>query len=103
MADVAAGAKRIVPSRFQDPPSPLSASQTVRIAPPAASTRFSFPSAKKPIERLSGDQKGKKALSAPATGCAAAESSSRSHKDGDMPTFPAVKARRLPSGDSAIS
>ena len=43
--------------------------------PPRASTRFIWPSAKNPIEWLSGDQNGQRARSVPDSGRASAESS----------------------------
>src|SRR5262245_59035977 len=46
---------------------PNGASQIVRAAPPSTGIRFIFPAAKKPSERLSGDQKGFEAPSVPAT------------------------------------
>src|SRR5258706_525964 len=60
------GVKRIVPSRFHVPPLGSGASQIVKTAPPSASIFLSFPLAKKPMERLSGDQKGREAPSVPA-------------------------------------
>src|SRR5713101_8798331 len=54
-----AGVKTMTPSRFQVPPRPESASQRLWGGPPEASILFNFPSAKKAINRLSGDQKGK--------------------------------------------
>ena len=63
-----AGANRIVPSRFQVPPSPAGASQTRCAAPPRASMVFNAPSAKNPRKRLSADQNGKAAPSVPGSG-----------------------------------
>ena len=57
----------------------LEASASVCGAEPPRSTRFSLPSAKKPTERLSGDQNGNVTPSVPATGCAEAEASDRTH------------------------
>src|ERR1700693_802174 len=101
--DVGAGAKTIVPSRFHVPPTPLSASQIVRIAPPEGSMRFNFPSAKKPTKRPSGDQKGKKAFSAPTTGRAEDSWRVRIQRAGCPPGLEAVKTRRVPSGERASS
>ena len=61
MGPVKIGAKRIVPSRFQAPPRPNGARASGLIEPPSMSIRFSSLFAKKPIERLSGDQKGRTA------------------------------------------
>ena len=61
--------KTIIPSRFQVPPRLSGASQIVTGSPPEMSIRFSFCSAKNPICRLSGDQKGDKAPSVPASAC----------------------------------
>jgi hypothetical protein len=47
----------IAPAALQLPPSGNGASASVCGGPEPASIRFSFPDAKKPIERLSGDQK----------------------------------------------
>src|SRR5687767_1559582 len=52
------GAKRIVASRSQEPPRPFGASQRACAGPPLAATFLSLPSAKNPMYRLSGDQKG---------------------------------------------
>jgi hypothetical protein len=71
------GANRIVPSAPQLPPTPTSASHKVCTGPPAASTRFSIPPAKKASERPSGDQNGCRAPSVPASGSARSESSGR--------------------------
>ena len=43
------------------------------------STRFSFSSAKNPMDRLSGDQNGDVPCSVPGSGRAAEESSDRTH------------------------
>src|SRR5215471_17855120 len=59
-------AKRITPSRLHVPPRPLgAASQRMTAGPPAASTFFNFPSAKKARNFPSGDQKGKSEFSVP--------------------------------------
>ena len=79
------------------------ASQIVRTAPPEASIRFNFPSAKNPTDRPSGDQNGKKAFSAPTTGCAE-DSVEAADPEGGLPAgLAAVKTRRVPSGESASS
>ena len=48
----------MTPSAFHVPPRPVMAGARVCGAPPPRSSRFSAPPAKKPMERLSGDQKG---------------------------------------------
>src|SRR5438128_3549048 len=53
------GAKTMTPSRLHVPPRPERISQRLWGGPPEASIFFNFPSAKKAINRLSGDQKGK--------------------------------------------
>src|SRR5258708_6031557 len=54
----ASGDNTITPSRFQAPPRPLGASHTPCDCPPAMSIFLSLPSAKNPIDLLSGDQNG---------------------------------------------
>jgi hypothetical protein len=56
---------RMTPSAFQVPPRPWATSQIAVGNPPSTSTRLSFPAAKNPIDRLSGDQKGYVASSVP--------------------------------------
>ena len=46
------------PSRFHAPPEPMPTSQSVAGSPPLASIFFNLLPAKKPINRLSGDQNG---------------------------------------------
>ena len=58
-------------SRLQAPPRPWGASHNETGGPPATGIFFSFPPAKKAMNRLSGDQKGKLAESVPGSGCAA--------------------------------
>src|SRR5436305_5570536 len=73
--------KRMIPSRLHDPPSKLPApSHRVWGGPPEASTFLTLPCETKPMERLSGDQKGINAApSVPGNGTAASESSGRTH------------------------
>ena len=52
------GANRITLSRLQLPPRPAGASHSTIGGPPAIWTFFSLPPAKKPMNRLSGDQNG---------------------------------------------
>src|SRR4029077_16146330 len=91
----------MIPSRFQAPPRPVGASERVNGGPPEASIFLSLPPAKNPMNRLSGDQKGKPAPSVPARGCACNESRGRTHKS-DFPSgLVATYANRPPSGESA--
>src|ERR1700756_1686150 len=60
----------MTPSRFQLPPRPNGAPQTATARPPSKLTFFSFPSAKKPIDRPSGDQNGNVAPSVSLIGSA---------------------------------
>src|SRR5262245_16361255 len=89
----------MTPSRFQDPPTP-SASQSVRDGPPPLSMRFNFLSAKKPIERPSGDQNGEKASSVPGSGCAESSVRERIQSCDDLPPIGLPRnTTRLPSGE----
>ena len=68
--------------------------------PPLISILFSFPPAKKPITRLSGDQNGKDAPSVPASVCAAGSFKARNQIM--LPLSDATRAATyLPSGDTA--
>src|ERR1700693_1770329 len=67
------------------------------MGPPEASISLSFPSEKKPIERLSGDQNGNRPPSVPASAAAAPVRS-----DWSQSFPPAPKTARSPSGESAI-
>src|SRR5262245_44011126 len=69
--------------------------------PPATSTRRSFPPAKKPIDRLSGDQKGSTLFSDPATKVVAADSSERNQSPRRPLASTPAMARRRPSGETA--
>src|SRR5206468_12589155 len=93
-------AKRITPWRLHVPPIPLgAASHRTTGGPPETSIRFNFPSAKKPTDFASGDQKGKSAFSVPASGCAATLSSGCTQSCLFAPGAPATKAIRPPSGE----
>src|SRR5678816_2220057 len=72
------GVKRITLSGLHAPPRPDTASHNVMTGPPAAATFFIFPFAKKPSERLSGDQNGKAAPSVPASMCDSVDAIGRS-------------------------
>ena len=64
----AEGANTMTPSRLHAPPFALGALARTCGGPPAMSIRFSLPSAKNPIDRLSGVQNGYLAPSVPASG-----------------------------------
>jgi hypothetical protein len=63
------GANKMTPLALHVPPRAWGASHTITGGPPAMSTRFSLPSTKNAIERLSGDQKGNVAFSVPGRAC----------------------------------
>src|SRR2546427_4037142 len=68
------GVNSRTPSRLQAPPVLVDgASVRVWAGPPDIAIFFSFPSAKKATNRLSGDQKGRAALSVPGTAWAVGE------------------------------
>src|SRR5215469_622959 len=60
------GVNRMIPPELQAPPLSIGASQSICSPLPSDSIRLSFPPAKNPIERPSGDQKGSAAPSVPA-------------------------------------
>ena len=70
-------------------------------APPAAGIFFSFPSAKKAIQRLSGDHMGSWASSVPASWRALTRSMDRSHNVGLAPRASALNTKAWPSGERA--
>src|SRR3990172_2992461 len=96
-AEVAVGAKMITPARLQAPPpwfAFAAASHNAMGGPPASAIFLSFPPVKNPRKRLSGDQKGDKAPSVPASGSEASVSIERSQRR-DLPSaFVAMKATR---------
>src|SRR5215471_4315312 len=92
---------KITPSRFQVPPRGNEALQSAKTGPPKASTFFSFPFAKNPMKRLSGDQKGRPAPSVPARGFPCNESIGRTHKRDCPSCAEATYARSRPSGEIA--
>ena len=87
-------------SSLHDPPRALGASAMAMGMPPEASTVFSFPWAKNPSERLSGDQKGNMASSLLSISRGSAESSERTHKVRFPSGETATKATRRPSFES---
>jgi hypothetical protein len=92
--------KRITPARFHDPPSGTATRANGWSAPPSIATRFIMASAKNPMDRPSGDQKGFEPRSVPASGRIADESSERSQRrDGPSPL--ATNTMLRPSGESA--
>src|SRR5688500_20257722 len=73
---------RITPSRLHVPPRAGTTSHNVCTGPPVASTFLSLPPLKKPMNRLSGDQKGGEGdplTCVPASGLAVNESRERTH------------------------
>src|SRR2546421_9721405 len=90
-----------MPRLDQDAPRRLpSVVESMSMGPPPMSIRFSLPPAKKPIDRLSGDQNGYLAPSVPVNGRASAESSDLSHSRG-WPSPEATNVSCLLSGESA--
>src|SRR5262249_44688933 len=95
-------AKRIVSAGPHVPPRTSVALGVISCtAPPPAGTFFKRPSAKKPIQRLSGDHMGSCASSVPESWCASTWSSDRTHSAGRAPGAPALKTNARPSGDNA--
>ena len=76
------------------------ASQMAMAGPPAGSILFNFPSAKKPTNRLSADQKGIVAPSVPSSDRADGASSGRTQSRCVLSVL-ATNARRRPSGERA--
>src|SRR5215472_7511068 len=95
------GPKTIVPSRFQVPPHSKRESQRTWTVPLVVSTVLRRLSAKNPIWRLSGDQKGKPAPSVPLSCWAVEPERTRTHSVA-FPSGPsATNAKRDPSGEIA--
>src|SRR6202521_1625263 len=84
------GENRSTPPGPQAPPRPSWASQIACTEPPFRSIVFNLLSAKNPSERLSGDQKGKIALSVSGSGWASGEFIGRTHRP--VLTYRRVKA-----------
>src|SRR6516165_3905769 len=91
----------ITPSRLQVAPRLFEASHRVRGGPPEISIFLSFPPAKNPRKRLSGDQNGDDAPSVAASASGANVSRERTHKTNLPSLFAATKAIRRPSGETA--
>src|ERR1700693_4272537 len=98
-------AKRISPSRLQEPVSPIPelTSQRATAAPPERSRRFNFPSAKNAMERPSGDQKTDEARSVPARGRASRAESARNQSRCPPDGSDAMYTGCEPSGETASS
>src|SRR5205809_1255119 len=96
----------MVPSAPHDAPPDCGASQIVCEDPPSSSTRFSLPSAKNPIERESGDQKGSAGervsilTVVSLSRRASSESRLRTQRLAGSSRRFATNTRRLPSGDT---
>ena len=82
-------------------PRDAAASVIVWTEPSAMSIRFTFPSAKNPIQRLSGDQNGIIAFSVPASGRDVNESSRRTQSCVRSGFCVATNASCVPSGEIA--
>ena len=93
----------MVPSRPHAGTPSICAAQMVRAGPPETSIFLSSPAplAKKPMNRLSGDQNGDTAPSVPASGCAVSDPSERIQSC-CWPLVVATNARCRPSGETAI-
>src|ERR1700735_2380533 len=94
------GVKRMTPAWLQLPPRPAGASARICTGPPAAATVRNFPSEKKPTERLSADQNGNVAPSAPFSDQVLPVSRSRIQSLMAFPDW-AAKASLVPSGEIA--
>src|SRR5262249_7767964 len=91
-------ANRMTPSLFHvPPPMGAGASQTVWDGPPETSPFLSFPSSKKPTERLSGDQNGCEMTLSPISDRATTEPSDTALRP--RLGLPALMAIQRPSGD----
>src|ERR1700680_2403186 len=92
--------QRIVSSGPHEPPresgKPSAITCTV---PPLDGIFFSFPFAKKPTERLAGDQNGYSAFSVPGRGWAATSSIALSQSTAGFPGAEAANTMARPSGE----
>src|SRR5262249_46606696 len=91
---------RIVPSPLHVAPRGSAAAVILWTVPLPISMVLILSCEKKPMEWLSGDQKGKEASSVRASGCADADPRGRNHKRA-RPSLGATNARLKPSGDIA--
>src|SRR5262245_40754762 len=90
----------MTPSRFQVPPRAFGASHKVWVGLPAVSTVLSFCEAKKPMDRLSGDQNGNIAPSVPVRACGTSVSSCFTQMRILPELSRAVNASVRPSGET---
>src|ERR1700693_299133 len=91
------GTKMMLPSLLQLPPTGKGASQRVKTGPPRPLTVFNLPSAKKPTDRPSGDQKGCDARSVPARGSADSDFNGRNQREGLACVFTRISNRVFPA------
>src|SRR5215467_6133545 len=92
---------RIVSFGPHEPPRGSGTSAIASTGPPATGIFFSFPSAKNPIQRLSGDQNGPSAPSVPGIARAKSAVKGLSHSVGLASAVAATKTIDRPSGDKA--
>ena len=100
----ASSENRMTPSRFHDAPVGVASAPVERVCggpPPTGTFLMLPPGTKKPMWRLSGDQKGYRAPSVPAISRASSPSLARSHNLGSPASFAAANARYFPSGENA--
>src|ERR1700720_3334236 len=93
------GTKMMLPSLLQLPPTGKGASQSVKTGPPRALTVFNLPSAKKPTDRPSGDQKGCDARSVPTRGSADSDFNGRNQREVLPCVSTRISSRVFPSGE----
>ena len=93
--------KRMSPPAPHDAPLASILSASVITGPPAVSTRFILPRAKKPMALPSGEKKGPAAPSVPAIDRASFAASERTQSMSGPSPLRAQKATYLPSGDTA--
>jgi hypothetical protein len=82
------------------PPRPFGASQMIRGDWPSVSVRLSFPPAKNPMYRPSGDQKGHAAPSVLATSCASRASNDLMNRCETPAVSDPMNATFSPSGET---
>src|SRR5687768_9706524 len=93
---------RMTPSALHVPPLAGASHKSIG-APPAKSSRFSFPSAKNAMDRLSGDQKGSAAPSVPGSAVAVKEFKGRNHSSDLISSGSAARyTSKRPSGEIAL-
>src|SRR3954467_1845661 len=91
----------MIPPGLHVPPRYSAAADNVSAGPPPTSIFLSFPSAKNPIDRLSGDQNGPAAPSVPGSSCGATLSSDRMNRRLRPVAGLKRNAMRRPSGETA--